>query len=71
MKAQSIHVLKVHPFLFKGTQELFYFLVVNVEAQPVPEIKVSEELKLIKRIMEVSCELNENNILEELSDVFD
>lgn len=32
MKAQSIHVLKVHPFLFKGTQELFYFLVVNVEA---------------------------------------
>lgn len=37
----------------------------------MPWIKVSEELKLIKRIMEVSCELNENNILEELSDVFD
>lgn len=34
-------------------------------------IKVSEELKLIKSITKVSCELDENNILEELSDVFD
>lgn len=37
----------------------------------MPGIRISKELKLIKRIMEVSCELNENNILEELSDVFD
>lgn len=37
----------------------------------MPGIRVSKELKLIKRIMEVSYQLNENNILEELSDVFD
>lgn len=37
----------------------------------MPGVKVSEELKLIKCIMEVSCELDENSILEELSDVFD
>ena len=32
MKAQSVHVLKVHPSLYKETQELFCFLIVNVEA---------------------------------------
>lgn len=32
MKAESIHVLRVQPSLYKGTQELFYFLIVNVEA---------------------------------------
>lgn len=37
----------------------------------MPGIRVSKELKQIKCIMEVSCDLNENNILGELSDVFD
>lgn len=59
----------MHHLLYKGTTELLYS--VNGETQCALGITVSEELKLVKCIIEVSCELNENNILEEVSDVFD